>query len=110
VCLHCAIKVDGALIILLHGLPECWYSWRHQMAALVLRFRVVAPDLRSSNRVTNRDQFGPTQRLSAEIPAARGDTCLHVCAVLALSPVNQLRRSPRLRQGAPFRQAHYEFL
>ena len=44
--LHCAVDGDGPLVILLHGFPECWYSWRHQIAALAPRFRAVAPDLR----------------------------------------------------------------
>lgn len=37
------------LVLLLHGFPECWYSWRHQLAALGERFHVVAPDLRGYN-------------------------------------------------------------
>lgn len=47
--LHCVVDGDGPLVILLHGFPECWYSWRHQIAALAPRFRVVAPDLRGYN-------------------------------------------------------------
>jgi pimeloyl-ACP methyl ester carboxylesterase len=47
--LHCVVDGDGPLVILLHGFPECWYSWRHQIAALSPRFRVVAPDLRGYN-------------------------------------------------------------
>ena len=37
------------LVLLLHGFPECWYSWRHQLKSLGARFRVVAPDLRGYN-------------------------------------------------------------
>ncbi len=38
------------LVLLLHGFPECWYSWRHQLTALGgAGFRVVAPDLRGYN-------------------------------------------------------------
>src|ERR1700694_1566022 len=37
------------LVILLHGFPECWYSWRHQLRVLGERFQVVAPDLRGFN-------------------------------------------------------------
>ena len=38
------------LVILLHGFPECWYSWRHQLRALGgERYRVVAPDMRGYN-------------------------------------------------------------
>jgi pimeloyl-ACP methyl ester carboxylesterase len=47
--LHCAVDGDGPLVLLLHGFPECWYSWRHQIAALAPRFRVVAPDMRGYN-------------------------------------------------------------
>ena len=37
----------GPLVILLHGFPESWYSWRHQLPALAnAGYRVVAPDLR----------------------------------------------------------------
>ncbi|CAN6335259.1 unnamed protein product [Urochloa humidicola] len=38
---------DGTVVLLFHGFPELWLSWRHQMAALAARgFRAVAPDLR----------------------------------------------------------------
>ena len=37
---------DGPLVILLHGFPECWYSWRHQLPVLGRRYHVVAPDMR----------------------------------------------------------------
>ncbi len=47
--LHCALDGDGPLVVLLHGFPECWYSWRHQIPALARRFRVVAPDMRGYN-------------------------------------------------------------
>jgi pimeloyl-ACP methyl ester carboxylesterase len=37
------------LVLLLHGFPEFWYSWRHQLQALRERFHVVAPDMRGYN-------------------------------------------------------------
>lgn len=37
------------LVLLLHGFPECWYSWRHQLRALGAKYHVVAPDLRGYN-------------------------------------------------------------
>jgi epoxide hydrolase 4 len=37
------------LVILLHGFPECWYSWRHQLPVLGERYQVVAPDMRGYN-------------------------------------------------------------
>jgi pimeloyl-ACP methyl ester carboxylesterase len=42
---------DGPVVLLLHGFPECWYSWRHQLAALGgAGFHVVAPDQRGYGR------------------------------------------------------------
>ncbi|TDL32523.1 alpha/beta hydrolase [Jeotgalibacillus sp. S-D1] len=41
---------DGPLIVLLHGFPEFWYSWRHQIEPLVEKgYRVVVPDQRGYN-------------------------------------------------------------
>ena len=37
------------LVILLHGFPEFWYSWRHQLAVLGKHYHVVAPDMRGYN-------------------------------------------------------------
>jgi pimeloyl-ACP methyl ester carboxylesterase len=48
--LHYAEQGEGPLVILLHGFPECWYSWRHQIPALAdAGFRAVAPDMRGYN-------------------------------------------------------------
>ena len=47
--LHCAAAGprDGPLVVLLHGFPDCWITWRHQLAALgEAGFRAVAPDMR----------------------------------------------------------------
>jgi len=41
---------DGDLIVLLHGFPEFWYAWHHQIPALAeAGYRVVAPDMRGYN-------------------------------------------------------------
>jgi epoxide hydrolase 4 len=37
---------DAPLIVMLHGFPECWYSWRHQLRALSDSFDCVAPEMR----------------------------------------------------------------
>jgi epoxide hydrolase 4 len=42
---------NGPLLILLHGFPEFWYGWRHQISPLAeVGFRVVVPDQRGYNR------------------------------------------------------------
>src|ERR1700730_15647339 len=49
--LHIAEQGEGPLVILCHGFPESWYSWRHQLAALsAAGFHVVAPDMRGYGR------------------------------------------------------------
>ncbi len=45
--LRVAIAGDGPLVLFVHGFPESWYSWRHQMSALsAAGYRVAAPDVR----------------------------------------------------------------
>mgnify|MGYP002761564328 CR=1 FL=1 len=38
------------LVLLLHGFPDFWYTWRDHIAPLAAEYRVVAPDLRGYNR------------------------------------------------------------
>jgi epoxide hydrolase 4 len=48
--LHYVEAGEGPLVVLLHGFPEFWYSWRHQIPALsAAGFHVVAPDMRGYN-------------------------------------------------------------
>jgi epoxide hydrolase 4 len=47
--IHYASLGEGPLIVMLHGFPDYWYTWRHQMAALSESYRVAAPDLRGYN-------------------------------------------------------------
>lgn len=47
--LHYVTAGEGPLVLLLHGFPECWYSWRYQIPALAEHYRVVALDLRGYN-------------------------------------------------------------
>jgi pimeloyl-ACP methyl ester carboxylesterase len=48
--LHYVEAGEGPLVVLLHGFPEFWYEWRHQIPALAAAgFRVVAPDMRGYN-------------------------------------------------------------
>jgi len=48
--LHWVEAGEGPLVILLHGFPEHWYAWRHQVPFLAAAgFRVLAPDMRGYN-------------------------------------------------------------
>ncbi|KAM5568919.1 epoxide hydrolase A [Rosa sericea] len=64
--MHVAEKGQGPVVLFLHGFPELWYSWRHQIQTLAsLGYRAVAPDLRG---------FGDT-----DAPADSSSyTCFHV--------------------------------
>ena len=55
--MHIAEAGQGPLVVLLHGFPESWYSWRHQLTALSdAGFHVVAADQRG---------YGQTDRPAA---------------------------------------------
>ncbi|XP_061357482.1 uncharacterized protein LOC133301798 isoform X1 [Gastrolobium bilobum] len=80
--MHIAEKGQGPVVLFLHGFPELWYSWRHQIVALSsLGYRTVAPDLRG---------FGDT-----EAPTSISSyTCFHIVgdlvALLDLLSVEQV--------------------
>jgi pimeloyl-ACP methyl ester carboxylesterase len=55
--MHYVEAGSGPLVALLHGFPESWYSWRHQLPALeAAGFHAVAPDLRGYGQ-TDRPQL-----------------------------------------------------
>jgi pimeloyl-ACP methyl ester carboxylesterase len=56
--MHIAEAGNGPLVVLLHGFPELWYSWRHQLPVLAAAgYHAVAPDLRG---------FGDTDASAAD--------------------------------------------
>jgi pimeloyl-ACP methyl ester carboxylesterase len=59
--LNIAEQGNGPLVLLCHGFPESWYSWRHQIGALAAAgFHVIAPDMRGygkSDRPEPIDQY-----------------------------------------------------
>src|ERR1700747_2946659 len=49
--LHAVEEGEGPLVLLVHGFPESWYSWRHQLPALAAAgYRAVAVDVRGYGR------------------------------------------------------------
>ena len=68
--MHIAEQGSGPLVILCHGFPESWYSWRHQIPALAeAGYHVVAPDMRGygkTDRPASIEEYG-IQKLVGDI-------------------------------------------
>lgn len=57
--LHYVVAGEGEkLVVLLHGFPEFWYSWRNQISSLSENYTVVAPDLRGYNLSDKPEKIG----------------------------------------------------
>ncbi len=70
--LHYVEAGSGPLAVLLHGFPEFWYSWRHQVPALAAAgFHVIAPDLRGYN-LSDKPRSIPAYRLDVLLEDALG--------------------------------------
>jgi pimeloyl-ACP methyl ester carboxylesterase len=48
--IHYVTAGKGPLVVMIHGFPDYWYSWRDQMPALAKHFQVVAIDQRGYNK------------------------------------------------------------
>lgn len=67
--IHCAEAGSGPLVLMCHGFPESWYSWRHQLDALAdAGFHALAPDMRGYGQ-TDR----PTEVEAYDIFRLTGD-------------------------------------
>ena len=56
--MHLAEQGTGPLVVLCHGFPESWYSWRHQLGALAeAGFHVVAPDMRGYGQTDHPEEI-----------------------------------------------------
>ena len=56
--MHLAEQGEGPLVILCHGFPELWYSWRHQLQALAeAGYHAVAPDMRGYGQTDRPEEI-----------------------------------------------------
>ncbi len=81
---HTVAGGDGPLVVLLHGFPECWYTWHGQLETLVdAGYRVVVPDQRGYN-LSEKPQSVRAYRLPdlardvVDLVATEGRTSAHV--------------------------------
>lgn len=56
--IHCVTRGEGPLLVMIHGFPDYWYTWRRQMPALSESFQVVAMDQRGFNRSDQPEGVG----------------------------------------------------
>jgi pimeloyl-ACP methyl ester carboxylesterase len=71
--IHYVTAGKGPLVILIHGFPDFWYSWRDQMPALAKHFQVVAIDQRGYNKSDQPKGVGnyKVDKLVADVDAVR---------------------------------------
>ncbi len=68
--LHAAEAGEGRLVLLLHGFPQFWWTWRSQLADLAAAgFHVVAPDLRGYGASDKPPRGYDLPTLSADVAA-----------------------------------------
>jgi pimeloyl-ACP methyl ester carboxylesterase len=66
--LHYARTGNGFPLILLHGWPEFWLTWRKMMPLLSERYDLIAPDLRGFGS-SDKPSFGPSRTQTADVMA-----------------------------------------
>lgn len=69
--LHYVTQGEGQLMLLLHGFPEFWYSWRHQIPEFASDYKVVAVDLRGYND-SDRPQSRSAYRMDELVEDVKG--------------------------------------
>lgn len=69
--LHYVTQGEGPLMLMLHGFPEFWYSWRKQIPVFAQRYKVVALDLRGYNE-SDKPADPQAYRMSELVEDVRG--------------------------------------
>ena len=88
--LRVALAGEGPLVLLVHGWPESWYSWRHQIPILAAAgYRVAAPDVRG---------YGGSDKPEAIEAYAIKEMCADIAGLIAA--LGESRRSSLATTGA----------
>ena len=65
---------EGPLVLMCHGFPEGWYSWRHQITALAeAGFRAVAPDMRGYGGTEAPEEKQGSKSIPAQARVCRAE-------------------------------------
>jgi pimeloyl-ACP methyl ester carboxylesterase len=79
--IHLAEAGEGPLVLLCHGFPESWHSWRWQLKMLSeAGFRAVAPDMRGyggtdrPEEIEKRSMLRATATSSSNLPARKSSS------------------------------------
>ena len=111
--MHIAEQGTGPTVVLCHGFPECWYSWRHQLAALAaFGFHAVAPDQRGYGQTDAPQEKlhrGAPQRQNENGPAEKEGRAARtgyypLCA--PLPPHQEGQQSPDAQRVEATRRQH----
>jgi hypothetical protein len=104
--MHIAEAGEGFPVVMCHGWPELWFSWRHQLRALsAAGFRAIAPDMRGYGE-TDAPADPAQYRTSVSCADIVGMLDVLGCLLSTLGPVVRpsaaiqfLARGPRRRDG-----------
>jgi len=91
--LHAVVGGNGPPLVLIHGFPNTWYSWRKMMPLLAERHTVIAPDIRGAGHsdcppggYDKATMAGDIHELMRELGFATYDVCGHdIGAMVALA-------------------------
>ena len=69
--IHYVSQGSGPLVVMLHGFPDFWYTWRNQMPELSKTHRVVAIDQRGYNKSDKPEGVGnyKVEKLTSDVKA-----------------------------------------
>jgi pimeloyl-ACP methyl ester carboxylesterase len=104
--IHYAEAGEGAPVVLLHGWPEFWLTWRKVMDRLKGSFRLIAPDLRGFGD-TEKPAEGPSEGAGPDVLAA---DLLGLLDALGLGRVGLVGHDVGAYTAQAFARAHPERL
>jgi hypothetical protein len=107
ITMHVAEAGAGPLVLMCHGWPELWYSWRHQLVALAnAGFNAVAPDMLGEKELTittDSEMHMSAVRDILETKALRRNLSLKIFNFGSVEEISggKVRQVATLQQGIP---------